>query len=136
MWSDVVCLTDQLTSNFLKVFHKFYLVHSWIPWPKLTLVFWRVDIVRITINILYNLSCFWYLQYMHTSPTFVDDKNPAVVITIYETSITCCNSGAFVSAGLFQKFCLRFSDDFDYTAETWKIDDYDIMNTCEFISVT
>ena len=66
---------------------------------------------------------------------FVDDKNPAVVITIYETSITCCNSGAFVSAGLFQKFCLRFSDDFDYTAETWKIDDCDFMNTCEFVSI-
>ena len=78
--------------------------------------------------VIYNI-CTLVLHY------FVEDKNPAVVITIYETSITCCNSGAFVSAGLFQKFCLRFSDDFDYTAETWKIDDYDIMNTCEFISV-
>ena len=25
---------DNITSNFIKaVFHKFYLVHSWIPWP-------------------------------------------------------------------------------------------------------
>ena len=28
---------DHTTSNFLKaVFHKFYLVHSWIPWPTYT----------------------------------------------------------------------------------------------------
>ena len=30
----MVCQADHITSNFLKaVFHKFYLVHSWIPWP-------------------------------------------------------------------------------------------------------
>ena len=26
---------DHITTNFLEaVFHKFYLVHSWMPWPK------------------------------------------------------------------------------------------------------
>ena len=34
----MVCQASQvnhITSDFLKpVFHKFYLVHSWIPWPK------------------------------------------------------------------------------------------------------
>ena len=29
---------EHITSNFLKaVFHRFYLVHSWIHWPKLSL---------------------------------------------------------------------------------------------------
>ena len=30
----MVCKADHIPSKFLKaVFHKFYLVHSWIPWP-------------------------------------------------------------------------------------------------------
>ena len=37
IWSDMVCLSDMvyhITSNFLKaVFHKFYMVHSWILCP-------------------------------------------------------------------------------------------------------
>ena len=39
IWSDMVCYglsvqADHIILNFLKaVFHKFYLVYSWIPWP-------------------------------------------------------------------------------------------------------
>ena len=38
LWSDMICLSRpyhfKFTSNFWKdVIHKFYLVHSWIPWP-------------------------------------------------------------------------------------------------------
>ena len=35
IWKDMVCLSTPYTSNVLKgVFHKFYLAHSWISWPK------------------------------------------------------------------------------------------------------
>ena len=35
IWKDMVCLSAPYYVKFLKgVFHKFYLAHSWIPWPK------------------------------------------------------------------------------------------------------
>ena len=37
IWSDMVCLDRPYHFNFLKaVFHKFYLVPSWIPRPIFT----------------------------------------------------------------------------------------------------
>ena len=37
IWSDMSPWADHITSNFLKaVFHKFYLVYSWIPWSMWT----------------------------------------------------------------------------------------------------
>ena len=47
----MVCLADHITLNFLKaVFHKFYLVHSWIPWPIYTKKTKKKHALRSTNN--------------------------------------------------------------------------------------
>ena len=42
IWSDMVCLADNITLNFLRaVFHKFHLVHSLMPWTKCVFDYWQ-----------------------------------------------------------------------------------------------
>eukprot|EP00794_Sanderia_malayensis_P007184 gene7184-7990_t len=55
---------------------------------------------------------------------------PALVMTVEETTITCCSKGSFVSKGLFRNFCLRFAKSFDSTHEEWTFSPDDVMNTC------
>ena len=63
IWS---ALADLITSNFLKgVFHKFYLVRSWIPWPicsnllSQTLMCWIRLTLVMKIPKWSKLTLFW-----------------------------------------------------------------------------
>ena len=60
-----------MTSNFLKaVFHKFYLVHSWIPWmPNINGYIWSggwMSVLFLIVVLVYLVLCFsifmiWYI---------------------------------------------------------------------------
>ncbi|XP_017025561.1 bridge-like lipid transfer protein family member 1 isoform X1 [Drosophila kikkawai] len=59
------------------------------------------------------------------------DAKGAVVITLENTIISACNSGALVSKGKFQGLCLRFADDFETNLDDWKPNSAEpIMNVC------
>ncbi|BFF95237.1 transmembrane protein KIAA1109 homolog [Drosophila madeirensis] len=59
------------------------------------------------------------------------DAKGAVVITLENTIISACNSGALVSKGKFQGLCLRFADDFETNLDDWKPTSGEpIMNVC------
>ncbi|KAH8323336.1 hypothetical protein KR067_005364 [Drosophila pandora] len=59
------------------------------------------------------------------------DAKGAVVITLENTIISACNSGALVSKGKFQGLCLRFADDFETNLDDWKPNNGEpIMNVC------
>ena len=67
IWSDMVCLSkpyaDHITSNFLKfVFHKFYLVHSWIPWP----IFWNYQLILKCLCKSSSEKKNWLFKIFHT----------------------------------------------------------------------
>ena len=67
---------DHITSNFLKaIFHKFYLVHSWIPWPKWTLKIWFPMIHKPRQKYIMILWCFFlklvsaiFIKFLFFSP--------------------------------------------------------------------
>ena len=52
----MICLkqkADHITLNFLKVvFHKCYLVHSWIPWPKYLHEVKNKDVSKFSIDVV------------------------------------------------------------------------------------
>ena len=68
---------------------------------------------------------------------FVTDReaDAAMLVTMDETTITCCSSGSFVSRGHFRNFCLRFADKFDYMTDNWMPGEEDIMNTCKYLTI-
>ena len=43
----------------------------------------------------------------------------ALLVTIADTVITCCNSGSFAMSGRFIDFCIRFAEEFDHNADNW-----------------
>ena len=70
IWLDMLCLSRPYTSYFLKaVFHKYYLIHSWLPWPKycwlyiVALFFFSIKQASfqvIKIEICQKLTCRFY----------------------------------------------------------------------------
>ena len=63
IWRDMICL-DHITSNFSKaVIHKFYLVHSWIPWPKYSTMQYVTKLWRFLSNDLIIISiCLYFVR--------------------------------------------------------------------------
>ena len=74
-------IADHITSKFLKaVFHKLYLVHSWIPWPIYNLL------KHILATLFYMLYyCWWYAVYSNHQNC--SDKNLWMVVMIIFPSL-------------------------------------------------
>ena len=53
----------------------------------------------------------------------------ALLITITNTVITCCNSGSFAMSGHFRDFCIQFAEDFDHNVDNWCHDIVESINT-------
>ena len=72
IWSNMVCLDRQVISNFLKdIYHKFYLVHSWIPWPKLfsislmrKIFIYRMYLVCNVYRLTYTIFLFFNVYFL------------------------------------------------------------------------
>ena len=57
----------------------------------------------------------------------------ALVLTIQQMMLRCCNSVSFVSKGKFRSFCLRFEEKFDPCSPVWNPQDtVRLMNSCKY----
>ena len=82
--SDMVCLS---TSNLLKaVFHKFYLVHSWIPWPK---CLFTSLLPKLTWEELWDVPGFLYIIYLSLYVDYVKHCY-SVLVKLHSESLQRC----------------------------------------------